>query len=85
MTGGDYELPHPTGVGDCYAPHCDSGILHAPGSCEYCDLYPAWQHYRTVARIAFTGQEPTDDMVSCPSEIRRGLASLYAWGGNTPK
>lgn len=85
MTEYDWELLDANRVGGYFAPHCDGGILHAPQVCVHCDEYPAWQRYRLIAGIAFTGEPPTDDKVSCPSEIRRGLESLYAWGGNRPQ
>lgn len=77
--------PHPTGVGDSYAPHCDQGVLHAPGECEYCDRYPAWQRYREVAGIAFTGHDPDGWQVACPAEQRRGRENAQAWPGNRPR
>jgi hypothetical protein len=40
------------------APHCDQRILHAPGDCWACDLYPDWQELRTKWGIAFTGHQP---------------------------
>lgn len=76
------ELPHPTGVGQWWAPHCDSAVLHAPGECQHCDRYSAWQRYRQVARIAFTGHEPTEDETMCPSEVRRPVEAINRWGGN---
>lgn len=80
----DVPLPHPTGVGEFFAPHCDQAVLHAPSTCEHCDAYPAWQHYRQVAGIAFTGQEPAEGQVPCPSDARRGRGGAHAWGGNRP-
>lgn len=66
-----------------YAPHCDSAILHAPGECPHCDERPEWQHYRAVARIAFTGHEPKGDEVKCPAEQRRSIDCIERWAGNT--
>jgi hypothetical protein len=80
----DVNLPHPTQVGEFFAPHCDQAVLHAPSTCQHCDAYPAWQHYRQVAGIAFTGQEPVDREVPCPSDARRGRGGAHAWGGNRP-
>lgn len=77
-------LPHPTGVADAWAPHCDAAVLHAPGECRHCDLYPAWQRYRVVARIAFTGHEPDENETMCPSEVRRPIEAIERWGGNRP-
>lgn len=39
-------------------PHCDARILHAPGTCEYCDQVPEWQLLRRAWGIAFTGCVP---------------------------
>lgn len=78
------DLPHPTGVDEYWAPHCDPSVLHAPGSCSHCDMYPAWQRYRVVAHIAFTGQPAGAGLVACPSEQRRPLASVHEWPGNKP-
>lgn len=41
-----------------FAPHCDGRILHAPGECWSCDLYPDWQKLRELWGIAFTGHQP---------------------------
>jgi len=76
------ELPHPNGVGDSWSPHCDAAVLHAPGECWACDLYPAWQRYRQVAEIAFTGHEPNGRETMCPSEVRRPVEVINRWGGN---
>jgi hypothetical protein len=67
-----------------FAPHCDSSVLHAPSTCAYCDMYPEWQAYRNVARIAFTGQEPQSGQTRCPSEQHRSLAAINRWPGNRP-
>lgn len=77
-------VDHPTGVGSAWSPHCDAAVLHAPNECDYCDLYPAWQRYRVVAGIAFTGHEPLDDETMCPSEVRRPVETIERWGGNRP-
>jgi hypothetical protein len=67
-----------------FAPHCDGAVLHAPGECVYCDHYPDWQEHRRTARIAFTGHDPKDDEVRCPSEQRRPLERINRWPGNRP-
>jgi hypothetical protein len=36
-------------------PHCDQRVLHAPGSCQYCDAYPKYQELRVAWGINFTG------------------------------
>lgn len=66
-----------------FAPHCDPSVLHAPGTCRSCDLYPDWQHYRQVARISFTGDDSAD-LAPCPSDWFRPAASRDAWPGNRP-
>lgn len=66
-------------------PHCDSRVLHAPGECEYCDRYPAWQEYRQLARIAFTGHEPGEYELPCPSTATRTREVVERWPGNRPR
>jgi hypothetical protein len=64
-----------------FAPHCDQSILHAPGTCEYCDDYPDWQEYRQVARINFSN-ENDPDKAPCPSLAFRTAEVRDRWGGN---
>jgi hypothetical protein len=66
------------------APHCDQTVLHAPGECEFCDACPEWQEYRMIAHIAFTGHEPGEHQVACPSDQMRGRGEAHVWGGNRP-
>lgn len=65
-------------------PHCDVAVLHAPGECEYCDKHPDWQAVREMWGIAFTGHQPTEYQVPCPSDQRRGTGNAHEWGGNRP-
>jgi hypothetical protein len=70
------------------APHCDSSILHAPGVCQYCDKYPDWQYYRSLANIAFTGAENElggEHTAPCPSTYFREPEKRDLWGGNVPQ
>lgn len=67
-----------------FAPHCDASVLHAPGECVYCDHYPDWQGYRMTARIAFTGQAPSDSVSPCPSMWFRDPGVRDRWYGNAP-
>lgn len=64
-------------------PHCDSFVLHAPGKCEVCDLYPTYQAARIAAGINFTGEHRLDRR-KCPSEERRPLETIERWPGNRP-
>ncbi len=64
-------------------PHCDSTILHAPGACQYCDMYPAWQQLRERWRLNFTG-EHDPDKAPCPSEHSRPPEIRDRWYGNRP-
>lgn len=79
-------------------PHCDSKILHAPLSCEYCDMHPEWQELRIAWDIAFTGQKDKTrkykdwdgkDKVKilqpCPSEVDRPIEVINKWHGNVPQ
>lgn len=64
------------------APHCDSRVLHAPGECWACDLYPQWQEARQVQGVAFTGHEPDEGEVFDPAGLYRTDAQINAWPGN---
>ena len=63
------------------APHCDPGILHKPGSCQFCDHYPEYQQARQLWGINFTGQYD-EDKLCCPSEVNRVIEDIEKWGGN---
>lgn len=64
-------------------PHCDSRVLHAPGTCRYCDRHPEWQAYRRGAGINFTGQQE-EGLAPCPSDAARGVGGAHTWPGNRP-
>lgn len=73
-----------------FAPHCDARILHAPGECWACDLYPDWQELRGKWGIAFTGQTPltgvAGNQLPCPADYNRppgSKADHRLWGPNT--
>lgn len=68
-------------------PHCDDLVLHKPGECKYCDLYPERQAQRVKDGIAFTGQMPGPGVPEkpCPSTQRRSLDTINKWPGNQPK
>lgn len=66
-------------------PHCDSRVLHAPSECKYCDAWPSWQEARKMWGIAFTGHEPQDGEIWCPSELHRSVETINLWPGNRPK
>jgi hypothetical protein len=38
-------------------PHCNTEVLHAPGTCVYCDLYPDRQAQRQASNTPFTPAE----------------------------
>lgn len=38
-------------------PHCNTEVLHAPGTCQYCDLYPDRQAMRSASGTPFTPAE----------------------------
>jgi hypothetical protein len=65
-------------------PHCDQDVLHAPGECEHCDTHPDWQALRDLWGIAYTGHEPINRQLPCPSDHRRGTGNAHIWGGNRP-
>lgn len=72
-------------------PHCDPRILHAPGTCDVCDMHPDWQELREHWQIAFTGQTPKPlaepswssegPVLPCPADLIRGKSHAI-WGGN---
>lgn len=64
-------------------PHCDSNVLHAPGTCEFCDHYPDFQAARLKDGINFTGQN-VKGRQPCPATVLRDLDRVQAWGGNRP-
>ena len=83
--------------GRAFAPHCDARILHEPGSCWSCDLYPDWQVLRKLWGIAFTGQKPkieqhgegdytfTTRELPCPADFNRppdDPSDHRQWGPN---
>lgn len=63
-------------------PHCDPSVLHAPGECKYCDSCPVFQTLRMAWGIAFTGKEPKDNELPCPSDYKRGFNGANVWPGN---
>lgn len=68
-----------------FAPHCDARILHAPGECWACDLYPDWQELRVKWGICFTGQKPMPWELPCPADNARPPGSKSdhrQWGPN---
>jgi hypothetical protein len=66
------------------SPHCDQYVLHAPGECEFCDLYPKRQAWRVEASVNFTGHDDADKM-KCPSEMLRPRSVINRWSGNVAK
>lgn len=62
-------------------PHCDDRVLHAPGVCSFCDLYPEEQAARIANGVNFTG-ESDPNKKQCPAEQRRSLDTINRWGGN---
>lgn len=64
-------------------PHCDASVLHAPGECRWCDARSDWQELRKLWGIAFTGKQPTERQIACPSDFRRGFDGAgRQWPGN---
>lgn len=63
-------------------PHCDDLVLHAPGTCQYCDEYPERQRKRVRDGVNFTGGEQVPEHSPCPSTLRRPLETIEAWFGN---
>lgn len=65
-------------------PHCDGGVLHAPGECEFCDHRKDLQGLREVWHINFTGHHDVDK-TKCPAEKDRKLEDINLWSGNRAK
>lgn len=65
------------------AVHCDPNVVHPPGVCEMCDLYPHFQHQRINAGINFTGEQDPNKK-PCPAELLRPLTTINKWHGNYP-
>lgn len=38
-------------------PHCNQEVLHAPGTCQYCDMYPERQAMRSASKTPYTPAE----------------------------
>ena len=74
-------FPRKKKIGEATAPHCDSRILHMPGSCQFCDLHPEYHTARKMWGINFTGQYD-EDKLPCPSEVDRVLEDIEQWGPN---
>ncbi len=68
---------------ECPYPHCDQNVLHAPGECRYCDMYPDRQRERVDQKINFTGQSDPEKAV-CPAEVVRPASTIHQWGGYRP-
>jgi hypothetical protein len=47
-------------------------------------MYPQWQEARQLWGIAFTGHEPADGEMCCPSQLRRPVETINRWPGNRP-
>ena len=62
-------------------PHCDSNVLHRPGSCVFCDKFPDAQLSRIYGRINFTG-DSDPELLPDPASIQRPLEVINRWGGN---
>lgn len=66
------------------AAHCDSNVVHSPGKCSYCDLYPEIQQLRIDHNINFT-DESDDSKQPDPATLARDINTINAWAGNQPK
>lgn len=63
-------------------PHCDSRVLHAPGTCKYCILSPGLIIDRIRTKTNFTNTD-IEGWAPCPAVEARGIESINAWPGNT--
>ena len=58
-------------------PHCDSNILHSPGTCEFCDHYPDRQELRRHYGEPFTDQQGEHEDIG-----GRSKRQAEKWWGN---
>jgi len=67
-----------------HIPHCDSNVLHSPGTCNYCDKHVSLQDFRMFHGMAFTNEEfdPNRHKFPCPAQQNRPLETIERWGGN---
>lgn len=61
-------------------PHCDSRLLHSPGTCVACDEFPTAQVFRKLVGLKFTDQMDENEAV-LPG-MDRTVGSATRWGGN---
>ncbi len=64
-------------------PHCDGDVLHAPGSCRFCDEFPERQSRRVAEGVCFTGEDDPSKK-PCPATLRRSAVQINVWPGNRP-
>lgn len=85
----DVDFDFPSAAEAARFPHCDSLILHRPGTCEYCDRYPDRQALRYKQGIAFSNDSASHvqalDLIPCPSTVKRPADVRDRWPGNVPK
>ena len=65
-------------------PHCDAMVLHKPGNCQYCDMYPMKQLDRMESNTNFSDENDSTKL-PCPSTYARSAEVRDKWIGNTPK
>lgn len=65
-------------------PHCDHLVLHAPGTCIFCDMNPYRPlHYaRALLRIGYTNRSCPEGFRPCPATVMRSRHHIDRWGGN---
>lgn len=68
---------------ECMFPHCDSMILHKPGTCTYCDFYPNRQRDRIESNTNFSNENDPNKL-PCPSTYLRPADVRDKWAGNRP-
>lgn len=65
-------------------PHCDHLVLHAPGTCIFCDSAPyrALHYARALQRIGYTNHPCPEGFRPCPATIMRSPERIERWRGN---
>jgi hypothetical protein len=68
-------------------PHCNSEVLHAPGDCYYCDLYPDRQAQRAASGAGFSPLEAngwSGNVAVKAGEFHTHMGATYIVGQPAP-
>lgn len=67
-------------MSDAPFPHCNAEVLHAPGECIYCDMYPDRQQMRIAGKTPFSPLESNGwrGNIAWTSEMASDEAKFWA-------